>query len=134
LLTILYLVTNFWILIPEHTLHDLHQGKQEIMYVQNEDWLTLILLTWRIWWAPNNANKWQMGFNRVFKVLILCTFRAVDNELVYKSWYFELITHSSETSNLERSTVFYFNCYSSLFKDTFKITLHNFSLFAHASV
>jgi len=25
-------------------------------------WLTLILLTWRIWWAPNNANKWQMGF------------------------------------------------------------------------
>jgi hypothetical protein len=26
-------------------------------------WLSLILLTWRIWWAPNNANKWQMGFN-----------------------------------------------------------------------
>ena len=25
--------------------------------------LTLILLTWRIWWAPNNASKWQMGFN-----------------------------------------------------------------------
>jgi len=25
--------------------------------------LTLILLTWRIWWAPNNADKWQMGFN-----------------------------------------------------------------------
>jgi len=22
--------------------------------------LTLILLTWRIWWAPNNASKWQM--------------------------------------------------------------------------
>jgi len=25
--------------------------------------LTLILLAWRIWWAPNNARKWQMGFN-----------------------------------------------------------------------
>jgi len=24
--------------------------------------LTPILLTWRLWWAPNNASKWQMGF------------------------------------------------------------------------
>ena len=31
--------------------------------------LTLILLMWRIWWAPNNANKWQMGFNSTFKAL-----------------------------------------------------------------
>jgi len=31
--------------------------------------LTLILLTWRIWWAPNNASKWQMGFNSLFKGL-----------------------------------------------------------------
>jgi len=31
--------------------------------------LTLILLTWRIWWAPNNASKWQMGFNLAFKGL-----------------------------------------------------------------
>jgi len=31
--------------------------------------LTLILLTWRIWRAPNNASKWQMGFNWVFKWL-----------------------------------------------------------------
>jgi len=30
--------------------------------------LTLILLTWRIWWA-NNVSKWQMGFNWVFKGL-----------------------------------------------------------------
>jgi hypothetical protein len=29
--------------------------------------LTLILLTCRIWWAPNNASKWQMGFNLAFK-------------------------------------------------------------------
>ena len=25
--------------------------------------LTHILLTWRIWWAPNNASQWEMGFN-----------------------------------------------------------------------
>jgi len=31
--------------------------------------LTLILLTRRIGWAPNNASKWQMGFNSAFKGL-----------------------------------------------------------------
>jgi len=31
--------------------------------------LTLILITWRIWWAPNNASKWQKGFNSAFKGL-----------------------------------------------------------------
>jgi hypothetical protein len=29
--------------------------------------LTLILLMWRIRWAPNNASRWQMGFNSAFK-------------------------------------------------------------------
>ena len=32
--------------------------------------LTLILLTWRKWWA-NNASKYQMGFNSAFKGLKL---------------------------------------------------------------
>jgi len=36
---------------------------------------------WRIWQAPNNASKWQMGFNSVFKGLMLCflqlTFKCV---------------------------------------------------------
>jgi hypothetical protein len=31
--------------------------------------LTLILLMWRIWRAPNNASKWQVGFNSAFKGL-----------------------------------------------------------------
>jgi hypothetical protein len=31
--------------------------------------LTLILLTWRKWWPPNNASKQQMGFNSAFKGL-----------------------------------------------------------------
>ena len=32
--------------------------------------LTFILLTWRIWWAPNNVSTLQMGFNLVFKELM----------------------------------------------------------------
>jgi hypothetical protein len=31
--------------------------------------VTLILLTWKIWWAPKNASKWQMGSNSAFKGL-----------------------------------------------------------------
>jgi len=31
--------------------------------------LTLILLTWRKWLTPNNASKWQIGFNSAFKGL-----------------------------------------------------------------
>ena len=31
--------------------------------------LTLYLLTWRIWWAPNKARKRQMKFNSAFKGL-----------------------------------------------------------------
>jgi len=31
--------------------------------------LTLNSLTWRIRWAPNNASRWQMGFQSAFKGL-----------------------------------------------------------------
>jgi len=31
--------------------------------------LTLNPLMWRIWWAPNNARRWQVGFNWAFKRL-----------------------------------------------------------------
>ena len=31
--------------------------------------LTLILLMCRMWWAPNNARKWQVGFNSALKGL-----------------------------------------------------------------
>jgi hypothetical protein len=43
----------------------------KFLYVYYE-LLTLILLTWRIWWARNNASRWQMGFNSTFKGLIRC--------------------------------------------------------------
>jgi len=37
--------------------------------------LTLTLLMWRIWWAPNNASTWQMGFNLAFKGLTKLGYR-----------------------------------------------------------
>jgi len=46
------------------------------MYVENIEWwratvlLTLYLLTWKIWWATNNARKRQMGFNSAFEGLM----------------------------------------------------------------
>jgi len=47
--------------------------------------LTLIVLTWRIWWAPNNVSKWQMGFNSAFKGL---------NKFFYMCIYLELYTRN----------------------------------------
>jgi len=32
--------------------------------------LTLTLLTWRIWWFPNNASSWKIGFNSALKGLM----------------------------------------------------------------
>ena len=44
--------------------------------------MCLILLTWRIWWAPNNASRWQMEFNSAFKGLmhILKTWGSLQSE------------------------------------------------------
>jgi len=39
--------------------------------------LTLTLLTWKIWWAPNNASRWQMEFNSAIKVLRLPDYVAM---------------------------------------------------------
>ena len=51
--------------------------------------LTLILLTWRKWWALNNASKWQMGFNSAFKGLI---FTQSDIFCInYHRYYFQLL-------------------------------------------
>jgi hypothetical protein len=48
----------------------MHRHETQKLEVTSLDYITLNLLTWRIWWAPNNANRWQMGFNLAFKVLI----------------------------------------------------------------
>ena len=43
--------------------------------------LTLILLTWRKWWAPNNASKQEMGFNSAFKGLMQLTKLLTNNHV-----------------------------------------------------
>jgi len=50
------------------SIHNLLKGTAA--HLKLHQWyLTLILLTWRIWWAPNNASKWQMGFKLAFRGL-----------------------------------------------------------------
>jgi len=43
------------------------------------DHLTLNPLTWKIWWAPNNASRWRMGFNSAFKALVVSPRGRYDN-------------------------------------------------------
>jgi len=57
--------------------------------------LTLILLTWRIWWSPNNASRWQMRFNWAFQWLIS------DQNKGYFTWWTEYI-HNNIWLNLLR--------------------------------
>jgi len=42
---------------------------QQFIFALTFGSLTLTSLMWRIWWAPNNASSWQMGFNSAFKGL-----------------------------------------------------------------
>jgi hypothetical protein len=53
----------------------------------------LILLTWIIWWAPNNASKWQMGFKSVFKGLSS-----------YSSFHVPFPQQTTKLCNLNNST------------------------------
>jgi len=48
-------------------LRDVMQGKEILCPADMS--LTLILLTWRIWWASNNASRWQMRLNSAFNGL-----------------------------------------------------------------
>ena len=66
------------IIVPAKPHGDIHtdlwacDGYHFIVTIFYLQCLTLIPLTWRIWWA-NKASRWQMGFNLVFKGLILYT-------------------------------------------------------------
>jgi len=47
-----------------------HAQKPDFVFRRNRlVHLTLYLLMWGIWWAPNNASRWQMEFNMLFKGL-----------------------------------------------------------------
>ena len=48
--------------------------------------LTFILLTWSTGWAPNNASKWQMGFNLAFKGLTVFWGQDLSLSLGLQAW------------------------------------------------
>jgi hypothetical protein len=48
--------------------------------------LTLILLTWSIGWARNNASKWQIGFNWAFKGLMYSSVLLLGARCWWRSW------------------------------------------------
>ena len=51
-----------------------------LSYIRKLLKLTLILITWRIWWAPNVASRWKMGFNTEFKGLRMLKLQLYENE------------------------------------------------------
>ena len=67
------------------------------LFLSNFHWVfvsTPILLTWRIWWDPNNAGKWQMGFNSAFKGVIIplsCLFLSCSLLITFLLKYFSLL-------------------------------------------
>jgi len=74
---------------------------------------------WRIGWAPNNASKWQLGFNSAFKGLTLLdfiffaygaetwTFRAVDqkHQASFEMWCWRRMEKISWTDHVRNEEV-----------------------------
>ena len=76
----------YWCPIVKVLISGLLSSSEGLSGFPNYQRLTLILLKWRIWWAPNNASKWRMGFNWAFKGLkkFCCNFKmfnACDNQI-----------------------------------------------------
>ena len=67
---LIYLITR--IVFDEYPQNKKNVRKQQNNY---EIALTLTLLTWRIWWAPYNVRKWQMGFNLALEKLKVRCYR-----------------------------------------------------------
>ena len=62
-----YCWSNCWVCLQIKTFQSVSLSTTNHTY-ENAN-LNLYLLKWKIWWAPNNASKWQMGFNFAFKGL-----------------------------------------------------------------
>jgi hypothetical protein len=58
-----YKVAPGWLFLPIHTAM---YGSMNIKFIKAQN---LILLMWKIGQVSNNASRWQMGFNLVFKGL-----------------------------------------------------------------
>jgi len=65
--------------------------------------LTLNLLTWRIWWAPNNASRWQMRFNSAFKPSSWPVITIILRRAVSKTSKLRFAQHTKRHSNLNPS-------------------------------
>jgi len=61
--------------------------------------LTLILLTWSIGWAPNNASRWQMVFNSAFKGLTYMSPYIKQNFYSSQNEIYILLRHYAEYSS-----------------------------------
>ena len=75
--------------------------------------LTVILLTWRKW-TPNNASKWQMGFNSAFKGLSNTRHEEyyncqINKQLMYVT-YIEAISYSHCCSGHSLGIIFCVCC------------------------
>ena len=72
LCSMMLVVTGFWLPLTNAQTNTIYYVVSRRIFTWKINiviLLTLILLTWRIWWAPNNASKWQMGFNSAFRGL-----------------------------------------------------------------
>ena len=73
--------------------------------------LTLHPLTWKIWRAPNNASKWQMGFNLAFKELNVELNPICHLLALLGAHYIFHVSGIRVNSVFERLTFFFFSCY-----------------------
>ena len=73
----LHIITKFCIGHTHCNLRAVRCGLCQYVKLESKS-LTLYLLTWRIWWAPNNARKGQMGFNSAFERLIWISKTVID--------------------------------------------------------
>ena len=77
--------------------------------------LTLILLTWRKWWAPNNASKQHMGFNSGFKGLIRSSgIWSIPGDLCLFSYSIAISNSNALSSGISCSAVCISVCLTSL--------------------
>ena len=80
------------------------EGEKAMGGDRSKRW-TLIPLTWKIWWAPNNASRWQIGLNSAFKGLIIIFSngqKETHQEWKIKRFFFFYNLFSDAVSNSDR--------------------------------
>ena len=83
--------------------------------------LTLILLTWRIWWAHTNDNKWQMGFNLAFKGLKTLSILSPRKHDVWRDPLYSILQLLRSPPLPAHSPTFPYHSLGILFTDTLTV-------------